>query len=103
MIGDCSKLAHAQTLIYSLSKLGAELQAVVQDLVRGHPPKRMWWFTRILEYLRGELSGSNGEHVGPMTEAIGEQQDVRIASWCDREEGKVVNTDGETWTFRWRH
>ena len=26
--------------------------------------------------LRGELSGSDGEHAGPTTEAIGEQQDV---------------------------
>ena len=25
-----------------------------------------------------------GEHVGPTTEAVGEQQDVGVTSWCDR-------------------
>ena len=35
--------------------------------------------------LRGELSGTDGEHVGPTTEVIGEQQDVGVASWRDRE------------------
>ena len=53
--------------------------------------------------LRGELSGSDGGYVGPMTEAIGEQQDVGVASWCDRKEAEVVNTDGDNWTFRQRH
>ena len=50
--------------------------------------------------LRGELSGTDGEHVRTTTEAIGEQQDVGVASWCDREETEVVNTDGDTWAFR---
>ena len=50
--------------------------------------------------LRDELSGSDGKHVGPTTEAIGEQQDVGVASWCDRKGAEVVNTDGDTWTFR---
>ena len=50
--------------------------------------------------LRGELCGSGGEHVGPTTEAIGEQQDVGVASWCDREGAEVLNTDGDTWAFR---
>ena len=49
--------------------------------------------------LRGELSSSDGEHVSPTTEAIGEQQDVGVASWCDRKGAEVVNTDGDTWTF----
>ena len=53
--------------------------------------------------LRGELSGSDGEHVGPTTGAIGDRQDVGVASWCDRKGGKVVNTDGDTWTFRKGH
>ena len=33
--------------------------------------------------LRGALSGSDGEHVGPTTEAIDEQQDIGVASWRD--------------------
>ena len=45
---------------------------------------------------RGELRGSDGEHLGPITEAIGEQQDVGVASWCDREGGEVVSTYGDT-------
>ena len=44
--------------------------------------------------LRGELSGSDGEHVGPTTEAIGQQQDV-FASWCDWKEAEIINTDGD--------
>ena len=51
--------------------------------------------------LRGELSGSDGEHVGPTTEAICHQQDVVVASWCDRMRAELVNTDGDTGTF-WR-
>ena len=50
--------------------------------------------------LRGELSGSDRKHVGLTTEAIVEQQDVGVASWCDRKGAEVVNTDGDTWTFR---
>ena len=50
--------------------------------------------------LRGELSGSDGEHVGPTTEAIGEQQDVGVASWRDWKGAEVINTDDDTWTFQ---
>ena len=50
--------------------------------------------------LRGDLIGTDGEHVGPTTEAIGEQQDVGVASWCDREGAEVVNTDSDTRAFR---
>ena len=52
---------------------------------------------------RGERSGSEGEHVGPTTEAIGEQQDLGVASWCDRKGAERVKTDGDTLTFRQRH
>ena len=70
-------------------------------MVRGQPHKGMYWFTRIIGCtLHGELSGSDGEHVGPTTEAIGEQQDVGVASWCDREGADVVKTCGDTWIFR---
>ena len=33
--------------------------------------------------LRGELSGTDRERVGPTTESIGEQQDVGVVSWCN--------------------
>ena len=46
--------------------------------------------------LRGELSGSDGEHVGPTTEAIGQQQDVDVSSRCEPTGAEVVNTDGDT-------
>ena len=48
IIGDSSKLAHAQQLIYSLKKLGAELQAVVREYGARATHKGMYWFTRIL-------------------------------------------------------
>ena len=85
MIGACSKLLHTQQLIYSLRKLGEELQSVVREYGARAPPQ-----VDVLVYqdigctLHGELSGSDGERVGPTTEAIGEQQDVGVALWCDR-------------------
>ena len=104
MIGTCSKLVYTQQLIYSLWKLGAELQSVVREYGARAPPQGdVLVHQDIGCTLRGELSGSDGEHVGPTTEAIGEQQDVGVASWCDRKRPEVVNTDGDTWTFRQRH
>ena len=72
-----------------------------RGIVRGHPHKGdVLVHQDIGCTLRGELSGSDGEHIGPTTEAIGEQQDVGVAFWCDREGAEVVNTDCDTWAFR---
>ena len=38
MVGACGKLAHSQQLVYSLSKLGADLQVVVRDNGARTPP-----------------------------------------------------------------
>ena len=53
--------------------------------------------------LSGKLSGSDGEHIGPTTETIGDQQDVGVASRRDRKRAEVVDTDGDTRTFLERH
>ena len=53
--------------------------------------------------LSGKLSGSDGEHIGPTTETIGDKQDVGVASRRDRKGIEVVDTDGDTRTFRERH
>ena len=101
MIGACSKLVHTQQLMYSLRKLGVELQSVVREYGARAPPQGdVSVHQHIGCTLRGELSGSDGKHVGPTTEAIGEQQNVGVVSWCDRKGAEVVNTDGDTWTFR---
>ena len=49
--------------------------------------------------LRGELGGSDGEHIGPTTETVGDQQDVRVASRRDRKRAEVVDADGDARTF----
>ena len=53
--------------------------------------------------LSGKLSGSDGEHIGPTTETIGDQQDVAVASRRDRKRAEVVDTDGDARTFQERH
>ena len=53
--------------------------------------------------LSGKLSGSDGEHIGPTTETICDQQVVGVASRRDRKRAEVVNTDSDTRTFRERH
>ena len=101
MIGACSKLMHAQQPIRSLRKLGAELRSVVREYGARAPPQGdVLVHQDIGCTLRGELSGSDGEHVVPTIGAIGEQQDVGVASWCDWKGAEVVNTDCDTWTFR---
>ena len=51
----------------------------------------------------GELRGSDGEHIGPTTETLGDEQDVGVASRRDRKWAEVVDTDGDARTFRERH
>ena len=53
--------------------------------------------------LSGKLSGSDGEHIDPTTETSGNEQDVAVASRRDRKRAEVVDTDGDTRTFRERH
>ena len=53
--------------------------------------------------LSGELGGSDGELIGPMTETVDDEQDVGVASPCDRKRADVVETDGDARTFRERH
>ena len=54
-----------------------------ESMVRGHPHKGMYLLTRMLanvgRTLSGKLNGNDGEHIGPTTETIGDQQDVGIA------------------------
>ena len=69
--------------------------------MRGHPPQNNVLVHQDIDCtLRGERSCRDGEYVGQTTEAIGKQQDVGVASWRDLNGGEVVNTDGDTWTFR---
>ena len=73
-------------------------------MVRGHPHKGMYFVDQdIGRALCGTLSGSDGEHIGPTTETIGDQQDVGVASRRDRKRAEVVDTDGDTRTFREKH
>ena len=66
MIGACRKLVHAQQLIHSLRNLGAELQSVVREYGARAPPQGDVLVHQDIGYtLRGELSGSDGERVGP--------------------------------------
>ena len=77
------------------------MQAVVREYgARAPPQEDVLVHHNIGCTLRGELSGSDGDYIGPTTEAIGEQQDVGASLWCDREGAEVVNTDGDIWTFR---
>ena len=70
-------------------------------MVRGHPNKGMYWLTSKLAVPSSvNYSGGDREHICPATEAIGEHQDVGVVSWRDRKGAEVVNTDGDTWTFR---
>ena len=83
-----------------MCKLGVELQGVFQTYgARASPQEDLLVHQDVGCTLRGELSGNDGEHIGPTTETIGEQQDVGAASERDRKGAQVVNTDGDTWTF----
>ena len=53
--------------------------------------------------LSGELSGGEGEHIGPTTETVGNEQDVVVALRRDRKRAEVVETDGDARTFRERN
>ena len=84
MTGDRSKLAHAQKLMHSWLKLGAQVQAVVREYGARAPPQgNVLVHQDIGCTLRGELSGNKEEHVRSTTEAIGEQQDFSFVSWYD--------------------
>ena len=52
--------------------------------------------------LSGELGGSDGEHIDPTTETVGDEQDVGVASRRDRKRAEIVDTDGYARTFRER-
>ena len=79
-IGACGKLARSQELVYSLCKLGAELQAVIREYGARTPPSgNVFVDQNIGRTLIGKLSGSDGEHICPKTETIGDQQDVGVA------------------------
>ena len=53
--------------------------------------------------LSGELGGSDGEHIGPTTEMVGDEQDAGVVSRGDRKRAEEVDTDGDAKTFRERH
>ena len=53
--------------------------------------------------LSGELGGSDGEHIGPTTETVCDEEDVDVASRRDRKRVEVVDMDGDARTFRERH
>ena len=53
--------------------------------------------------LSDELGGSDGDHIGPTTETVGDEQDVGVASRRDRKRAEVVDTDGDARTLRERH
>ena len=53
--------------------------------------------------LSGELWGSDGEHIGPTTETVGDEQDAGVASRRDRKRAEVVDADGDARTFLHRH
>ena len=69
------------------------MQAVAQEYGARAPPQRDALVHQDIGCtLRGELSGSDGEHVGPTTETIGEQQGVGAALLRDRKRAEVVNS-----------
>ena len=105
MIRACSKIVHTQQLKNTVcERLERNCNPLSESMVRGRPRK---WDVLVHQdigcTLHGELTGSDGKHVDPTTEAIGEEQDVGVASWCDRKGAEIVNTAGDTWTFRQRH
>ena len=72
-------------------------------MVRGHPHRGMYWLTRMLAVPSVVISVSVTEHIGPTTEAVGDEQDVGVALRRDRKGAEVVDTDGDARTFRQRH
>ena len=72
-------------------------------MVRGYTHRNVFVDQNVDRTLSGELGGIDGEHIGPTTETVGDQQDVAVASRRDRERAEVVDTDGDARTFRERH
>ena len=97
MIGACSTFVHAQQLIYSLRKLGVELQPVVREYGARAPPQGDVLVQQgILDLPSTVNSAAVAGIMSARHLAIGEKQNVDVASWCDRKGAKVVNIDGDT-------
>ena len=64
--------------------------------VTGHPQRGMYWFD---EDVGGAGGGEPGcchrVHVGTAAEAVGEEKDVGIATWSQRQWAKVLDADGD--------
>ena len=83
--------------------LRAELEAVVRWCSGTPTRENVLVDQNVCRTLSGELGGSDGEHIGPMTETVGDQQDVGVPSRRGRKRTEVVDTDGYARTFRERH
>ena len=75
-----------------------------ESMVRGHHHRGNYGFDQNVDRtLSGELGGSDGEHIGPTTETVCDEQDVGVALRRYRKRADVVDTDGDARTFRDRH
>ena len=83
--------------------LRAELEAVVRWCSGTPTRENVLVDQNVCRTLSGELGGSDGEHIGPMTETVGAEQDVGVVSRFDQKRADVVDTDDNTRTFREWH
>ena len=90
MIVACSNVLHTQQPIYSLCKFGAELQSIVREYGARAPAQGVSLVHQDISCtLHGELSGSDGNMSARRLKRSVKQQDVGVASWCDRKGAEV--------------
>ena len=83
-----------------MRKLGADLEAVVRDIVAWASPEGdIPVDGNASRAPSGELSRCDCEHVGSAAEAMSEKQGVGIASRRHRERAEVFDADGDAGPF----
>ena len=87
-----------------LVKARAHLEGVVREYCVWAPTLENGLVDQLVDRaLSGELYGSDGEHISPTTETVGDEQAVGGASRRDRMRTEVVDSDGDARTLRQRH
>ena len=96
IIGGCGKLAHSQQLVDSCKNLEQKSRPLSESMARGHPRRGMYWLTRMLTVPSAvKLGGSDGKHIGPTTETVGDEQHASVASRRNAKIDELVDTDGD--------
>jgi len=94
VVGASVDLVDAEALVDGVGELGAEMLGVVGKERHGAPPKRDVAVNEdVGGALGGELGLGDGVHIGSPAEAVGEKQDVAVASGCQGKRSEVVVAD----------